>query len=309
MDNVLAEQAHVVGNKNSAEDPRSGSIALWGNGAVGPNNLNPVPWLCSVNKIFIKNDVNRARKLSSRGLLRHFLDGNSLEITINGQAILSHQQVAFFILEKSTSQKRKEKKRKKERKKKKKEKKEEKKRGKEVSEFNEGRANKKKKKKKKKRKEKKRKEARPWWDKSLRKQWTVQPKWHPCSHGQWSFQLLRSNEHSCGLSDAPENLITTTKQASQLANVQGQKTSKKKKKKRKKRRSTFGDDSFKADHGAKEASRESSWVNSVRPKAALKPNMKITDGLGLLHKIRIHDRENLLEHLLENGNMLHGSCH
>ena len=55
-------------------------------------------YLAKVNKVVVKDDLDRARQLSSWRVLGHLLDAQSLMVTVDGESILRLQRVTIFIL-------------------------------------------------------------------------------------------------------------------------------------------------------------------------------------------------------------------
>lgn len=59
-------------------------------------------YLAEVNKVVVKDDINRARQLSGRSLLWHLLDTQRLVVPVDRQTKLCLQWVPIFILTQTT---------------------------------------------------------------------------------------------------------------------------------------------------------------------------------------------------------------
>lgn len=83
------------------EGPRGVASLLSRKTTVGPHHLDSVTRLHFIHQVIIQNDIHRARKLASGGLLRHFLDGDGLVILVDRKAIFCLKGIVLLILEKA----------------------------------------------------------------------------------------------------------------------------------------------------------------------------------------------------------------
>lgn len=80
------------------EGPRGEPTLFRRQATVDPYNLHTVTWFHPVDKVIVRNDVNRTWQLSSRGFLWHLLNGQCLVVLIAAQPKLGLQRIVFFIL-------------------------------------------------------------------------------------------------------------------------------------------------------------------------------------------------------------------
>lgn len=83
------------------EGPRGIASLLSRKATVGPHHLDSVTRLHFIHQVIIQNDIHRAGKLASRGLLRHLLDGDGLVVLVDRKAIFCLKGIVFLILEKA----------------------------------------------------------------------------------------------------------------------------------------------------------------------------------------------------------------
>lgn len=83
------------------EGPRGVASLLSRKATVGPHHLYSVTRLHFIHQVIIQNNIHRARKLASWGLLWHFLDGNGLVVLVDRKAIFCLKGIVLLILEKA----------------------------------------------------------------------------------------------------------------------------------------------------------------------------------------------------------------